>query len=91
MHTIVHHRYQTMSDRHERRSRQLEDELARKNNENETLRKTAMKGGGVDKDAEGLRRRHDEMKQKVEIAEKEVTSLKKHIDNLVSIKLAMRT
>jgi len=75
-------KYQMMSDRHERRSRQLEDELARKNNENETLRKSTIKGGGVDKEAEGLKRRQDEMKQKAEIAEKEVTSLKKHIDNL---------
>ena len=78
-------RHQTVAERHERRSRHLEEELAKTTADNETLKKIAARGGGGggEKESDGAKRRHEELKQKAETAEKEIATLKKHIDNLV--------
>lgn len=74
---------QSLADRHERRSRHLEEELARKTAENDMLKRVAARGGGEgEKEMEGTKRRNEELKQKCETTEKEVATLKKHIDNL---------
>ena len=80
-------RNQSLADRHERRSRHLEEELARKTAENDMLKRVAARGGGEgEKETEGTKRRNEELKQKCETTEKEVATLKKHIDNLVSVR-----
>ena len=73
-----------MADRHERRSRFLEEELTRKNADNEVLKKLASGGGGGgEKESAGMKRRNEELTAKAEKSEKEIAALKKHVDCLV--------
>jgi len=75
-------KYQTLAEKHQRRSVQLEEELNKSLADNETLKKLS-KGNVSDlKEVEVLKRRNDELKQKAAESEKEVDNLKRHIDNL---------